>query len=177
MNMEAITAAIAHEVRQPLTAISSSSAAALNWLKRTPPDLEEVKIALNAIIDAGHGADAVFNNMRTLARAEPIVHSLDLNSLISEVVRTMDAEFKQHRIQIETDLSWRLPPILGHRGQLQEVMSNLLSNAIEAIGPVSGPRLVKVSTEHGSEGRVTVTVETPAVGSIRKPPNLFLNRS
>lgn len=164
MNMEAITAAIAHEVRQPLTAISSSSAAALNWLKRTPPDLEEVKIALNAIIDAGHGADAVFNNMRTLARAEPIVHSLDLNSLISEVVRTMDAEFKQHRIQIETDLSWRLPPILGHRGQLQEVMSNLLSNAIEAIGPVSGPRLVKVSTEHGSEGRVTVTVEDSGRG-------------
>jgi signal transduction histidine kinase len=165
MNMEAMTASIAHEVSQPLTAISSSGAAALNWLKRTPPDLEEAKIALNAIIDAGHGANAVFDNMRTLfARAEPIVHSLDLNSLISEVVRTLDAEFKQHRIQIEADLSWRLPPILGHSGQLQEVISNLLNNAIEAIGPVSGPRVVKIRTAHDSEGRVAVTVEDSGRG-------------
>ena len=76
MNMEAITASIAHEVRQPLTAISSSCAAALNWLKRTPPDLEEVKSALNAIIDAGHGADAVFNNIRTLSlgRTRSYIH-------------------------------------------------------------------------------------------------------
>jgi signal transduction histidine kinase len=165
MNMEAMTASIAHEVSQPLAAISTSAPAALNWLRRTPPDLEEVRIALNAIIAAVHRADTVFDNIRILfGRMEPAVQPLDLNSLISNVVRTMEAEFKQHRIQVEAELSWRLPPILGNSGQLQEVMSNLLNNAIAAIVPVSGPRSVKIRTEPEGEDWAKITVEDSGRG-------------
>jgi signal transduction histidine kinase len=124
-----------------------------------------VQIALNAIIAAVHRADTVFGNIRTLfGRTEPILRLLDLNSLISNVVRTMDAEFRQHRVQMETDLDWRLPPILGHSGQLQEVMSNLLNNAVVAVSPVSGLRVIKITTKRESEGWVAITVEDSGRG-------------
>jgi len=122
MSVEAVTASIAHEVRQPLAAVSALGAAALNWLKRTPADIEEVRAAVEGIVAAAHRADTVFDNIRALfGKARPVLRPLDVNSLVTHVVRTMDAEFKRHEIEIVTDLAWRLPSILGHRGQLQEV--------------------------------------------------------
>src|SRR3954451_17443730 len=143
MNMEAMAASIAHEVRQPLFAIATSGSAALNWLKRTPANLEEARTAVDNIIFAAHRASAVFDSVRTLfGNWKPEIQPIDLNALIAHVVRTMDAEFKRHEVRIETDLAWRLPLIHGHSGQLQEVISNLLNNAIEACGSVDEPRVV-----------------------------------
>ena len=130
-----------------------------------PADIEEARTAVQGIVAATHRADIVFDNFRTLfGKTSPVLHPLDLNGLITHVVRTMDAEFKRHEIEIVTDLAWRLPSILGHRGQLQEVVSNLLNNAIEALDSVDGPRVVKITAARSGGEDVAVTVEDSGRG-------------
>lgn len=165
MNMEAMSASIAHEVRQPLTTIATSASAALNWLKRTPADLEETQTSVRSIIEASGRASTVLDNIRALFGSEkPTAQLLDMNNVIAHVIHTMQAEFKRHDIQIEPEMSRRLPPILGHSGQLQEVISNLLNNAIEAIAAVDGPRIIRITTECEGDRLVIVTVEDTGRG-------------
>ena len=165
MNMEAMTASIAHEVRQPLTTISVLGATALQWLKRTPADIEEVRIAVEGMVAATDQTNAVFNNIRDLfGKAQPVLRPLNLNSLIASCVRTMDEEFKRHEIDIATDLASGLPLILGHSGQLQEVMSNLLNNAIEALNSVDGSRVLKITTARNGGEHVAITFEDSGRG-------------
>jgi signal transduction histidine kinase len=165
MNMEAMAASIAHEVRQPLTAIATSASAARNWLKRTPADLEASRIAVETVIEASDRAISVFDNVRGLFVSEkPTPQLIDVSELIANVIQTMHAEFKRNEIKIEHEMTSQLPPIYGHRGQLQEVMSNLLNNAIEAIDAVDGPRVVRITTGSDGNRAVTVAVEDSGVG-------------
>ena len=99
MNLEAMAASIAHEVRQPLTGISASGGAALIYLGKTPPDLEGVESSVQSMVEATRAASGVFDNLRALfGRAELVKDQVDVNALVIEVLRMLDADFRSRRI-------------------------------------------------------------------------------
>jgi signal transduction histidine kinase len=165
MNLEAMAASIAHEVRQPLTGISASGGAALIYLGKTPPDLENVEESVKSMVEATRAASGVFDNLRVLfGRAELVKDQVDVNALVVEVLRLLDADFRSHRIAARAELAPELPPVLAHKGQLQEVLVNLVHNAIEAMDTVDDRRILKLGTKRDGAGTIAVTVEDTGPG-------------
>ena len=166
MNLEAMVASISHEVRQPLSIISVSGSAALRFLERTSPNLEEVRSTLNLIVDESHRASQVFDNIRALfGRAGKEHEPVDVNEVALEVLRTLGGELKDRSITTRTGLMSERQLVMGHRGQLQEVLLNLIRNAIEAMDAVKdGSRVLLVRTERHASDKIVVAVEDSGPG-------------
>jgi len=169
MNLEAMAASIAHEVRQPLSAIAANGSAALRFLGRTPPDHKEVRSALSRIISDSHRASQVFDNIRALFGKSDKGHEhelTDMNEVILEVLRTLRGELQDRVITVRTELTSKLPVVMGHRGQLHEVLLNLVRNAIEAMDAVKdGSRVLRMRTErHNDRDKIVVAVEDSGPG-------------
>jgi len=150
-----LTASIAHEVNQPVAAMTINANAGLRWLATEPADLGEARLALGAIIKEATRARDVIDRIRALARkAPPRKDRLDVNEIIQEVIALTRSEVQRHRVALQTELLSDLPPISGDRVQLQQVVLNLIINAIEALNEVSeGPRELLVGTgKNGSNG-------------------------
>jgi signal transduction histidine kinase len=149
MNMEAMAASIAHQVRQPLMGITASGSAALRFLEHSPPNIEKAGLALNRIVAASLRASEIFDDVRALfaigdQRPEPI----DVNVMLLGALRTLREELDVHGITTNTELTSELPLAMGHRGQLQEVILNLVRNSIEAMATINdGSRVLRLSTE------------------------------
>jgi signal transduction histidine kinase len=166
MTLEAMAASIAHEVRQPLAAIATNAIAALRFVRRSPPDLEEVQSALNRMVSGSHRASDVLESIRTLFKhADLETHAVDLNDIARTALQALSEELKNHGITTRTELASELPLVPGHSGQLQEVILNLVQNAIDAMDSVSSQtRVLRVSTEsHGSEA-IAVSVQDSGPG-------------
>ena len=167
MNLEAMAASIAHEVRQPLSAIATSGNAALRFLGRTPPDHKEVRSSLSRIISNSHRASQVFDNIRALFGKVDKGHELiDMNEIVLEVLHTLRGELKDRVITVRTELTSQLPLVMGHRGQLHEVLLNLVRNAIEAMDAIKdGRRVLQARTErHDGRDEIVVAVEDSGPG-------------
>jgi two-component system, NtrC family, sensor kinase len=167
MNLEAMAASIAHEVRQPLSAIATSGNAALRFLGRTPPDHKEVRSSLSRIISSSHRASQVFDNIRALfGKVDKGRELIDMNEIALEVLHTLRGELKDRVITVRTELTSQLPLIMGHRGQLHEVLLNLVRNAIEAMDAIKdGRRVLQVRTErHDGRDEIVVAVEDSGQG-------------
>jgi signal transduction histidine kinase len=159
MNLEAMAASIAHEVRQPLSAIATSGNAALRFLGRTPPDHKEVRSSLSRIISNSHRASQVFDNIRALFGKVDKEHELiDMNEIVLEVLHTLRGELKDRVITVRTELTSQLPLIMGHRGQLHEVLLNLVRNAIEAMDAIKDTRRVLQARTERHDGRAEIVV-------------------
>lgn len=165
MNLEAMVASISHEIRQPLGAIAVSGSAALRFLERTSPNLEEVRSALNLMVDESHRASQVFDNIRALfGEADRGHEPVDLNEITFEVLRILGGELKDRSITTRTELMSERPLVMGHRGQLQEVLLNLVRNAIEAMDAVKdGSRVLQVTSKHDAD-KIIVAVEDSGPG-------------
>ena len=122
-----LSASIAHEINQPLAAIAASGNAALRWLAATPPNLERAHEAVDSVVrDATRGGEIV-RRIRSLAGGAAMpTEALDLNDVVLEVVGLTQGELRTGRISLRPILSGTLPPIAGHRVQLQQVMINLI---------------------------------------------------
>ena len=166
INVEAIMATIAHEVRQPLTAIAANSRAAQRFLKRLPPDLDEVEAALGRIASDSYRTNEVFNGIRALFRAKDHEQQLvDINGIILSVLQLMRSEFKTGGIEIRSALASELPLIVGHRSQLQEVILNLVRNAIEAMDTmVDRNRVLHLTTKLRDRDAISVEVQDSGPG-------------
>ena len=166
MNLEAMAASISHEVRQPLAAIATSGDAALRFLGHAPPDLEEVRLALERIVTASHRASDVFDNIRVLfGSADQELEPVDVNVVVLDALRALRGELDDHGVTTRTELTSELPLIMGHRGQLQEVILNLAHNAIEAMDAiVEGSRVLGVTTQHHDRDTIAVAVEDSGPG-------------
>ncbi len=166
MSMEAIAASISHEVNQPLGAISANSDAALLILEEAAPNLDEVRSALNAITNDSHRASEVFDSMRTLLRGtEQKFEPINVNEIAIEVLRNLQEELKKHGVTTRTDLAPGMPVVMGHKGQLHEVILNLVHNAVEAMdGVEDGRRVLRVKTEHHDRDAIIVAVENSGPG-------------
>jgi two-component system, NtrC family, sensor kinase len=159
MNLEAMAASIAHEVRQPLSAIATSGNAALRFLGRTPPDHKEVRSSLSRIISNSHRASQVFDNIRALFGKVDKEHELiDMNEIVLEVLHTLRGELKDRVITVRTELTSQLPLVMGHRGQLHEVLLNLVRNAIEAMDAIKDTRRVLQARTERHDGRAEIVV-------------------
>jgi signal transduction histidine kinase len=165
MNLEAMAASISHEVSQPLAAIATNGGAALRFLGHTPPDLEDARSALNRIVTASHLAREVFDNIRALfGSADQGQETVDVNEIIFGALGALRGELEEHGITTRAELTPELPIVLGHRGQLQEVILNLIHNAIEAMDAKDGSRVLRVSTQHHDRDTITVAVEDTGPG-------------
>ena len=137
--MGQLTASIAHEVKQPITSAAAYAEAALHFLARTPPKLEKMREALEGIVAANLRAGDVIDRVRTLVKkAQPRNERFDINEAIREVIELMRSEAVKGGISVQTDLAHSLPVIEGDRVQLQQVILNLIVNAVEAMSSVSG---------------------------------------
>jgi signal transduction histidine kinase len=166
MNAQAITASIAHELRQPLSAIVLNGSAALRFLGKAPPDHDEVGALLNNIVRDGHRASEVFDSIRALFRSpDAEQQAIDLNEIALEILNILRGELKEHGIMTRTELMSKVPLVIGHRGQLQEVILNLVRNAIEAMDTIKdGGRVLRVRTERHGDDAIAVSVEDSGPG-------------
>jgi PAS domain S-box-containing protein len=141
-----LSASIAHEINQPLAAIVANAHACQGWLSTKPPTLERAQLAVDRIIRDGNSAAEVVRRIRALFRqAAPIKAQVDINEVITETLRLMSYETQRAKVSIETDLETDLPLTLADRVQMQQVIVNLVQNAIEAMEEViNRPRLLSI---------------------------------
>jgi signal transduction histidine kinase len=165
LSARAITASIAHEVKQPLTAIVASGGAALQFLEKTSPDYEKIRQTLNRMISESHRTSAVFDSFRTLfGRADQRREAVDVNETIRVVLQSVDTELKDGGVAASLDLA-ELPRVDCYRNQLQQVVFNLVQNALDAMQTVSGrKRVLKVRTESRGSAAVAIVVEDSGPG-------------
>jgi signal transduction histidine kinase len=164
MSLEAVVATIAHEVKQPLTAIATKGAAARRFLGGAPPNIERADQLLADMTRAAFRADEIFESIRSLFR-DADQGPIDTNGLILEALQVLRDELQFHNIKFSTQLTSELPLIVGHKGQLQEVIINLIQNAIDAMKTMNyGIRDLKLATAHDSPDAISISVEDSGPG-------------
>jgi PAS domain S-box-containing protein len=166
MNVEAIIASIAHEIRQPLTAIATNASAAQRFFERTPRDVDEIRAALNRAISDSHRASEILDGIRTLfGRVGQSREAVDVNEIIREALQSMRLELTEHGVMTNTELSSELPNVEGHKAQLQEVLINLVHNAIEAMNTKTDRRrMLRINTQLRNSDAIVVAVEDSGPG-------------
>ena len=155
-----LTASIAHEVSQPIAGVVTNAEAALRWLGASPPNLDEIRDALGRILKDGKRAGNVIGRIRGLVKkAPPLKDRFDLNEAVLDVIALTRSEVLKHGVSLETQLATELAPVEGDRVQLQQVILNLILNAVEAFSGIDeGARELRISTEREASGGVRVTV-------------------
>jgi PAS domain S-box-containing protein len=132
--MGQLTASIAHEVRQPIAGVVANADAALRWLGHAPPNIEEARQSLDSIIKDGNRASDVIDRIRALVKkAPPRQDQLEINEAILEVIEITRGELLRNGVSLQTELARGLPLIQGDRIQLQQIVLNLIMNAVEAM--------------------------------------------
>jgi signal transduction histidine kinase len=163
--MGQLAASISHEVMQPITAGINNTGAALNWLASQPPKLEEVRQALGEAVKEGNRAIDVIGRIRALIKkAPPRKDTCDINEAIRDVVGLTHGEMVKNNISAHTQLAEDLPRVQGDKVQLQQVILNLIINAVDAMSSIStGSRELFISTAKGVGG-IVVTVRDSGPG-------------
>src|SRR5205809_6621406 len=158
-----MTASIAHEINQPLGAFVNNAGACLSWLDAE--NLEEARISVALMLDDAQGASEIITLIRSLVKkAPPQKEWLDINQTIREVIGLARNEIQRNGVALETQLSDDMPLIFADRIQLQQVMLNLLMNAIEAMTQVTTPRELLISSEADDSKGVVVVVRDSGPG-------------
>ncbi|WP_413992073.1 sensor histidine kinase [Labrys okinawensis] len=170
--MGQLTASIAHEIKQPIATARNNAAAALRFLDRSPPDVAEVREALTCIVDDTDRASEVVDRIGSLIKkAPPRKEVVDLNAAILEVIALTHGEAVKTSVTVGTRLAGELPRIQGDRVQLQQVMLNLIVNAIQSMSGVEdGNRELEISTSSIEPQGVCVAVRDTGAGL--RPENL-----
>ena len=160
-----MSGSLAHELNQPLAAILSNAQAALRFMDREPPSLEDVRDCLVHIVENDKRAAEVIRRVRTMLRKEPAEHKqIDASDLVEDVVRLMRNDLLNRDVAVSMDLAPDLPPFEGDRIQLQQVLLNLLVNACDAMDRGGGERLLSVATMAVPGGvEITVTDHGPGI--------------
>ena len=170
--MGQLSASIAHEINQPIAAVMANASAGLRWLGARPPELEQARQAFARIVRDGKRAGEVIARVRALVKkAPPRRDSSDINEAIREVISLTQAEMQRNRVGLQTGLADGLPLVPGDRVQLQQVIVNLIVNAVEAMsGAGNGPRELTIAS--GAVDSNDVFVEVQDTGPGLDPANL-----
>jgi PAS domain S-box-containing protein len=170
--MGQLSASIAHEVNQPIAAALMNAGTAARWLARQPPNLEEARLVIEHIIKNGKRAADIVSRIRNFSKNAPTQNeALEINEAILEIMTLSRAAMSEHSVLATMQLSERLPRILGDRVQLQQVILNLIMNAIEAMSEVSeGSRELFIGTGDAETGGVLVTVSDSGPGLPQADP-------
>ena len=157
----ALAASIAHEVNQPLAAIIVSGNAGLRWLAGNAPDADKARASLNRVVDAGHRMGRLIDSIRAMSKKEHQIGTLiSLNELIREVLMLLDGDLQLHHVTVRTTLNEALPKVLADRVQLEQVLLNLIKNAIEAMNSVAeSSRVLHLKTEVDDPQNLMIIVQ------------------
>ena len=155
-----LTASIAHEVNQPIAAVATNAEAGLRWLGAEPPNLDEVRETLGSIVKDAKRAGDVIHRIRALVKKAPLrMARFDVNEAVLDVIALTRSELLRHGVSLQTQLATGLPLIEGDRIQLQQVILNLILNAVEAMSGIDeGAREMRISTGREASNGVLVTV-------------------
>jgi signal transduction histidine kinase len=166
LNFEAIAAAISHEIRQPLAAIVGNGDAALALLGKSPPDIGEARAAVTDIVGDGHRIGETIDGIRTLfQKVDQGRQLIDMNGIVLEVLQLARGELHEHGVTASSELASNLPLVEGNRSQLQQVIFNLVHNAVEAMDTVSDrSRMLRLTTGRRDGSAIAVTVHDSGPG-------------
>jgi signal transduction histidine kinase len=166
MTLEALAASIAHEINQPLAAVVGNGSAGLRWLDRPVPDLPEARAALQRVVRDGHRAAEAIESIRSLFRAANQEKSpISINAIILEALDLLGAELRSERVHVVTDLAADLPMMWANKSQVQQVMLNFITNAVDAMRPITERvRLLKVSSRFVSGQSALIDVADSGTG-------------
>jgi PAS domain S-box-containing protein len=161
-----VVGSISHEINQPLAAIVSNGNAGLRWLGGETPNVERARITLKNIVRAGLSAGGIMDSIRAITGKDSYLREpLNLNELIREVLVLVENELEYHHIAVRTALNEMIPTVFVDRVQLQQVMLNLIKNAIEAMKPVvEGHRLLHIQTEFDGSQNLVCAVRDSGTG-------------
>jgi len=164
--MGELAASIAHEINQPLTAVVANANACSRLLSAQTPDLDEVREAVVEIAEAGTRAGAILTRIRALVKKGlPEKTKLDINDVVQEILPLTSGELAKHGVSVQTELFPGLPQVLGDRVQLQQVILNLMKNAIEAMTSITDrPRVLLLRTQTHESDRLSVAVQDSGDG-------------
>jgi signal transduction histidine kinase len=159
-----LSAAIAHEIRQPITGMVTMANAALRWLSRESPDVGRARDAMNKVVAAGHQAGDVITNVRGLFGKDTQKKiPTDLNTLIQSVLKVVSLDLRKHGIESQLTLGEQLPPVIANEVQLQQVILNLVMNAIESMDSAE-PRVLAIKSEKTEYNDVCVSIADTGSG-------------
>ena len=164
-----LSASIAHEMLQPLAAIMTNGNAGLRWLAKAKPNLDQARASFEGVIAAARHAGNVIHTIRSMfKKGHDEKVALNPNWLIEEVLELLHVNLRQRRILVETHLTADLPEIMVNRVQLQQVILNLLVNAVDAMDSVTdGNRVLKITANRQEPSAVLITVEDSGPGIAR----------
>jgi C4-dicarboxylate-specific signal transduction histidine kinase len=163
--MAALTASLAHEVNQPISAAVTNADACVRWLAGDTPNLEEARAAAIEIVKEGTRAAEIINRIRQLfKKGTPQREMLDVNDVVREMIALLRNEVARHSISVRTELAADLPQVMGDRVQLQQVMMNLVSNSIDAMKDMNGRRELAIKSQRAENEHLMVSVSDTGVG-------------
>ncbi|HET9687581.1 MAG TPA: PAS domain S-box protein [Pseudolabrys sp.] len=166
VSLATMSAAIAHEIRQPLGAIVTNANAGLRWLDRPQPDLDEVRDSLRHIVGDGHRASEVIQSVRAMfTKGEHPGTPLDANDLIRETISMATGDLGAGRVVVDFELADKLPLITAHKGQLQQVILNIVSNAIDSMRTIDDRvRMLRLRSKPFASNGIAVSVQDSGTG-------------
>jgi signal transduction histidine kinase len=163
--MGELTASLAHEVNQPIAATVTSANSCLHWLAGDVPNLDKARAAAERIAKDGTRAAEIISRIRLLfQKGSPQLELVDVNEITEEMIVLLRGEATRHWISLRTELAADLPPVLGDRVQLQQVMMNLMINGIDAMKAVDGTRELAIKSQRAENEQVLVSVSDTGVG-------------
>ena len=170
MTLGELTASIAHEINQPLSGIVTNASACRRWLAGATPNLDEARDAVGRILRDGNRASDVITRIRALVRkADEEKAQLDMNHAIQEVAALAQGEVGRNRVAVRMELAADVPPVLGDRVQLQQVILNLVMNGVEAMASVADrPRELLIYSRQHESDKVLVAVQDSGIGIDRQ---------
>jgi C4-dicarboxylate-specific signal transduction histidine kinase len=172
-----LAASISHEVNQPLAAVVTNADACAMWLSSDPPNLDEVRAAVDLIAREGTRASDVVRKIRAMfTKGAPETASVDINDLMREAVSFVQAEISKNAVELLLDLEEHLPATIADRVQLQQVIVNLIQNAIEAMSAVNDrPRELAIRSQSTPESEILISVRDSGVGIDPKDQRRIFN--
>jgi len=160
-----LTASLAHEVSQPISAAVLNGHACLRWLAGDIPNLEEARAAAMRMVKDGTRAAEIISRIRLLFNKGTAQREwLDVNEVIREIIVLLDGELARYAIAVRPDLAADLPQVMGDRVQLQQVMMNLISNGIDAMKDLDGSRELAITSQRAENEQLMVSVSDTGVG-------------
>lgn len=163
--MGELTASLAHEVNQPIAAAVTDANTCLRWLTRQEPDLDEARQAASRVVKDATRAGEIISRVRMLfKKVSPRREPVDVNDVIREMVGLLSSEAFRHSISVRTELTEDLPKVTSDRVQLQQVVMNLMINAIDAMKDTEGARELLIQSQHGKAEEIVVSIRDTGVG-------------